>query len=185
TTVSITGNTNGLATADPVTGLVSFTHDGSETAVASFTYTVQDDLLGTSNEATASLAVTPVNDPPVANNDDLTATPVAEGGTLNNLDVLINDTDIDGTIDPATVIITGNTNGVATANADGTVNFTHDSSDTTVASFTYTVNDDLGATSNEATASLAVTPVNDPPIANNDNFIATEGGTLNNLDVLI
>ncbi|MCP4986057.1 MAG: tandem-95 repeat protein, partial [Colwellia sp.] len=182
--VIITGTTNGVTTAN-ADGTVNFTHDGSETTVASFTYTVNDDLGGTSNEATASLAVTPVNDLPVANNDDLTATPVAEGGTLNNLDVLINDTDIDGTIDPATVIITGNTNGVATANADGTVNFTHDGSETTVSSFTYTVNDDLGATSNEATASLAVTPVNDPPVANNDDFIATpvtEGGTLNNLD---
>ena len=102
------GNTNGVATANPVTGTVDFTHDGSDTTVASFTYTVNDDLGVPSNEATASLAVTPVNDPPVANTDDFTATPVTEGGTLTNLDVLSNDTD-DGSLDVTSVIITGAT----------------------------------------------------------------------------
>ena len=107
--------------------------------------------------------MTAVNDPPVANNDDFTSTPVAEGGTLTNLNVLANDTDLDGTLNVTSVLITGNTNGVATANGDGTVDFTHDGSETTLASFTYTVNDDLGATSNVATVSLTVTAVNDPP----------------------
>jgi hypothetical protein len=77
---------------------------------------------------------------------------VAEGGTLSNLNVLANDGDIDGTLDPASVTITGATNGTTTTNPDGTVNFTHDGSETTTASFTYTVDDDLGATSNVATA---------------------------------
>ena len=118
----------------------------------------------------------------MANTDDFTATPVAEGGTLTNLDVLSNDTD-DGSLDVTSVIITGNTNGVATANpVTGTVDFTHDGSDTTVASFTYTVNDDLGVPSNEATASLAVTPVNDPPVAQDD-AVSTLKDTAVSIDV--
>jgi VCBS repeat-containing protein len=185
-TVTITGATNGVATVNP-NGTVNFTHDGSETSTASFTYTVDDDGGATSNVATASLAVSPVNDPPVANDDDFTSTLVAEGGTLTNLNVLANDTDVDGTLDVTTVTITGATNGVATANADGTVNFTHDGSATTTASFTYTVDDDGGATSNAATASLAVGEVNDPPVANDDDLTGNpvdEGGTLTNLNVL-
>ena len=91
--------------------------------------------------ATVSLAVTPVNDDPVANNDDFTSTPVNEGDTIAGLNVLANDTD-DGTLDVTTVTITGQTNGTATANpVTGLVDFTHDGSETTVASFTYTVND--------------------------------------------
>jgi hypothetical protein len=104
------------------------------------------------------------NDPPVANDDDFTGNPVDEGGTLTNLNVLANDTDSDGSLDAKTVTITGATNGVATVNPNGTVNFTHDGSETSTASFTYTVDDDGGATSNVATASLAVSPVNDPPV---------------------
>ena len=97
------------------------------------------------------------NNAPVAVDDDFTATPVVEGGTLTNLDVLANDSDADGTLDVTSVTITGSSNGTATANPDGTVDFTHDGSQTTTASFTYIVNDNLGATSNEATASLVVT----------------------------
>jgi hypothetical protein len=155
TSVTIVGSSNGTATANP-DGTVNFTHDGSETSSASFAYTVDDDLGATSNVATASLSVTPVNDPPVAVNDDFTGTPVLFGGTLSNLNVLSNDSDADGTLDESSVTIVGATNGTATVNPDGTVNFTHDGSPGSTASFTYTVNDDSGATSNVATASLAV-----------------------------
>src|SRR3989454_493837 len=83
-------------------GSFSYSHDGGETASDSFTYKTCDN--GTTNgspdakcsgTATVSITVTPVNDPPVANNDSAT---VAEGGTVTVLDstaasVLANDTD--------------------------------------------------------------------------------------------
>lgn len=99
------------------------------------------------------------NDPPVADNDTGT---VDEGGSVN-IDVADNDTDVDGTIDRTSiVIISGVTNGNTVVNTDGTVDYTHDSSDTTSDSFTYTIKDDLGATSNIATVNITVNPSNDP-----------------------
>ena len=51
--------------------------------------------------------------------------------------------------------------------------------DTSDDSFTYTVDDNLGATSNVATVTIAV---NDPPVANDDSATVAEGGTVSVLD---
>ena len=45
-------------------------------------------------------------------------------------------------------------NGTAKLNADGTVTFTHDGSETTTGSFKYTIEDADGATSNKATVTI-------------------------------
>ena len=98
-------------------------------------------------------AVQFANIPPVANNDPATTgenTPV-------DINVIANDTDSDGTIDPATVAITGNpTNGSAVAHTDGTVTYTPDNGFDGTDTFTYTVNDNQGATSNQATVTVTV-----------------------------
>jgi hypothetical protein len=128
-------------------------HDGGQTTSDAFDYQVLDGQGGAAT-ATVNITVTPVNDPPLAVDDDLGS--VAEGSSVTGLAVLANDSDPDGSLDVTSVTIVGSTNGTATANPDGTVNFTHNGSPGTTASFTYTVNDDLGAPSNVATASLAV-----------------------------
>ena len=75
--------------------------------------------------------------------------------------VTANDGDPDGTIDPATVVITTGTTtqrgGTVVGNGDGTVTYTAPNpgfagTDT----FQYTVDDDDGATSNVATVSVNV-----------------------------
>ena len=65
-------------------------------------------------------------------------------------------------------------------NADGTVDYTHDGSETVADSFTYTIDDLSGATSNTVTVNLTVTPVNDTPIGSVtiDNMTPAEGDTL-------
>ena len=72
-------------------------------------------------------------------------------------------------------------------NDDGTVNYAHDGSETTSDSFTYTIDDDDGEPSIEATVSLTITPVNDAPIADNGTLTIDEdigsGGTLSASDV--
>ena len=83
--------------------------------------------------------------------------------------MLANDTDVDGTINVASVaIVAPPAHGTATANVDGTVSYTHDGSETNNDSFTYTVADDLGAPSSSATVTIIVVPVNDAPVASND-----------------
>ena len=64
-------------------------------------------------------------------------------------------------------------------NADGTVDYTHDGSETVADSFTYTIDDLSGATSNTVTVNLTITPVNDAPVAVADSFTVNEGSTTN------
>ena len=98
-------------------------------------------------------AVQVANIPPVANNDTATTN---ENAPVD-INVIANDTDSDGTIDPATVVITGNpANGAAAANANGTVTYTPDNGFDGTDTFTYTVNDNGGATSNQATVTVTV-----------------------------
>ena len=111
---------------------------------------------------------------PVAVNDAATTnedTPVT-------VTVPTNDTDVDGTINVASVdldpttagIQTTNTtaNGTFTVNASGVVTFTPNLNFNGTATVTYTVNDNGGLTSNTATITITVTAVNDAPVANND-----------------
>ncbi len=152
-------------------GTVTYTPGADYNGSDTFTYTVQDNSGATSNEATVSIGVDPVNDAPVAADDSGTTpedTPVT-------VDLTANDTDLDGTIDPATVsIISGPASGTLTNNGDGTVTYTpganYNGSDT----FTYTVQDNSGATSNEATVSIGVDPVNDAPVAADDSGTTPE-----------
>ena len=67
-----------------------------------------------------------------------------------------------------------------TLNADGTFSYTHDGSETTSDSFTYT-GQRRHADGNTVTVSITVTPVNDAPVAVADSATVTEGGTVTEL----
>ncbi|MGB5619485.1 MAG: tandem-95 repeat protein, partial [Desulfobacterales bacterium] len=118
-----------------------------------------------------------VNDAPVAMVDSFT---VNEGSTTN-LNLAANDSDADDGLDLTSIaIVSGPANGALVVNADGTVDYTHDGSETVADSFTYTINDLSGATSNTVTVNLTVTPVNDTPTGSVtiDNMAPAEGDTL-------
>ena len=95
------------------------------------------------------------NQAPVAEDD--TGTVVSESEVL--LTVLSNDDDPDGELAVNSVqIVTNGAHGVAVANSDGTVTYTHDVGDTAQSdTFTYRVSDDQGAQSNLATVTLSIT----------------------------
>ena len=104
----------------------------------------------------------PVNVPPVAN-DDTGATPF---NTPVDINVVANDTDADGNLDLASVAIVGNpTNGTAVPNGSGAVTYTPTTNFSGTDSFSYTVNDNQGATSNSATVAITVQPPPPPPAA--------------------
>ena len=94
------------------------------------------------------------NAAPVASNDS--------GSTVKNIktviDVLANDTDSDGTLDPATVtIVDGPAHGTVTINtATGKITYTPTTDYVGADSFTYTVKDDDGTISNQATVNIDV-----------------------------
>jgi hypothetical protein len=152
---------------------LTFTPVANYNGPASITYTVNDNGGATTNVATVSITVTPVNDAPVAVNN--TATTAED--TPVSVNIVTNDTDIDGTINAASVDLDPTTAGQQTtlttaqgtwSVTNGNLTFTPVANYNGPASITYTVNDNSGATSNVATVSITVTPVNDAPIANND-----------------
>src|SRR3989454_1098461 len=143
-----------------------------------------------SGTATVSITVTRVNDAPGANND---SGAVAEGDTVTVLDstaasVLANDTDAEANTLTATKL-SDPAHGSVNLNADGTFSYSHDGGETASDSFTYKTCDN-GTTngspdakcSGTVTVSITVTPVNDPPVANNDSATVAEGGTVTVLD---
>ena len=160
-TLSVTGvggAVNGTVELSEDESEVTYAHDGSETTSGSFTYTVSD---GT---ATATgmvvVTVTPANDGPVVVDDTAT---VAEGGGVDVAvtTLLANDSDPEG----STLSVTGvggAVNGTVLLSEDESeVTYTHDGSETTSGSFTYTVSD--GTATATGTVAVTVTPVNDPP----------------------
>ena len=174
TAVQVSAPSHGTLTYN-ADGSLSYTHDGSETTSDSFTYKANDGLLD-SNIATVSISVTAVDDAPVAVDDAYT---VDEGATLDvaaALGVLSNDTDAE--MSPLTAVqVSAPSHGTLTLNADGSLSYTHDGSETTSDSFTYKAND--GASdSNVAAVSISVTPVNDAPVATGDTYTVDEGATL-------
>jgi Ca2+-binding RTX toxin-like protein len=99
------------------------------------------------------ISVTPVNNPPIAD-DDSTTTEEETSVTINILD---GDSDPDGSIDPTTVAIADNpTNGTVIVNPDGTVDYTPDTDFSGSDSFTYTVQDNEGTSSNEARVMVTI-----------------------------
>lgn len=148
-------------------------------APAAFGWTVRDDG-GTANGGADTLAesltisVTPVNDAPVAVDDDYT---IAEDTALVIVaaNLALNDTDVDG--DALTVTgVGGAVNGTVSLVA-GTITFTPSVDYHGPASFTYTVSDGNGGSAT-GTVNVAVTPVNDAPAAMPDAYSVAEDGTL-------
>jgi len=139
-------------------GTVTYTPANGYSGSDAFSYEICDtDLLC----ATAAVSVTVTtggggNSPPTAV-DDAAST---SKNTAVTFSVTANDVDPDGTIDVTTVTLTSggitSKGGTVVANGDGTVTYTPKRNFRGDDSFTYTVKDDLGATSNVATVTVTV-----------------------------
>jgi len=165
---------------DPLTGLVEYLHGGGVNVSDTFTYTVEDNDGATSNIATVNLDILP-NAPPTANNDAATVK-IAESVAIN---VPKNDTDSDGALDLASIVIVSDpVNGTITNinPVTGRVTYLQDGAVAPSDSFTYTINDLDGATSNVATVLVTIVP-NEPPTANDDAAFVSFNGT-SEIDVL-
>ncbi|MEJ8856069.1 Ig-like domain-containing protein [Variovorax robiniae] len=146
----------------------------------SFDYVVADPS-GATATATARVGVKPVNDPPVAVDDNFT-TPQ---GTAVPLDLIGNDTDVDrgdklrlasinGTpITPGTAQAIPVPNGTVNVAADGTLSFMPTPGFSGPVTFDYVVSDDVNAT-DTGTVHIDVTATNHPPVAVDDSFVVDE-----------
>jgi len=137
-------------------------------------YTIAD-AAGATASSTLIVDVTPVNDPPEAVADRLTA----YENTQVDLDVLANDTDVDG--DTLTIVTVTDVTGGAATTDGSTVTFVPHPRYIGPAGFAYTVTD--GTTTATANADVTIVDVTATPLVENDTATVNEG-QLASVDVL-
>jgi hypothetical protein len=129
---------------------------------------------------TALVVITVPNTAPIANRNDVSTT----HNTLIAIDVLANDTDSDGSLDPASVILTQNpVHGTFTINTtNGNINYTPAVGFTGRDTLIYRVFDS-GSPAQSDTALVVITVPNSVPLANRDD-VSIPHNTLIAIDVL-
>ena len=159
TVTVVSAAANGTTLVNTTSGAITYTPNIGFAGLDSFTYTVRDNLGAVSNVALVRVNVQFVNTPPVAVNDGPFRTPI---GTAIQINVLANDTDVDGILIPSTVTIVPGTTApagsatIVVSTATGIVAFVPAAGFTGVVTFRYTVADNLGAVSNQATVTVTV-----------------------------
>lgn len=170
--VIVTPPAHGTLNINPGTGKVTYTPNPDYFGNDSFEYKVKDSGGALSNTATVSITVNPVNDPPTAAPDVATT----QEDVPKVISVLANDTDIDNAINTGSVTVVSNPShgSVVPGPTPGTFTYTPDPDYYGNDSFSYTVKDVSGAVSLPVVVSITVTPVNDKPVAANDEVITDE-----------
>lgn len=170
------------AVSDPVAGNVEILEDGTiqftptddflVTKTGGFTYTVDD---GQGGSDSAIVTLTYENSPPTAQDDQLNI--ATDAPTLITVESLLaNDSDLDDdaiTLTEVTQPIHGTVELVDAAH----IQFTPDDEfiNSKAGEFTYTITDTAG---NQATATVTLTAINQPPTANDDEFTVTENAPI-------
>jgi len=171
--------------AGPASGLLALNSDGGFTytpdanfnGADSFTYTANDGTVA-SDITKVSLTVTAVNDPPVANPQSVTTNEDVNTG------ITLTGSDVDE--DPLFFsVVTQPTNGILVGDAPE-LEYQPAANANGADSFTFRVSDGK-ATSDPATVSITVNPVNDAPVATNGSLTTVQdtpaNGTLQASDV--
>ena len=144
-------------------GTITYQHTGSIAITDTLTYTVKNTEGLISNEATVTITITQTeldNLPPVVVED----TAIVQAGEVVTIDVLVNDSDSDGELDKSTLLIVNSpSTGTIEIDAEGIITYSHDGTASTTDSFSYTVADNLGDVSSEATVTVSITQ--DPDVA--------------------
>ena len=133
------------------TGVIQYTPGGGFRGIDSFRYTVRDTAGNVSNEA---LVTVTVNNPPVANPD----TAITFKNQSIDINVLANDSDLDGSVNPASVqiVLTPSPSGTATVLANGSIRFVPATNFSGTVTLSYVVSDDIGTVSNVANVDIRV-----------------------------
>ena len=179
--------TEGVWTLDTATGVVTFDPTNNYFGTATLLYSLCDPS-GACDTATITFVVSSVNDAPVANNDSI----ATNYDTNVTIPVAGNDTDIDGTINVATIDLDPLTAGIQTtftiagqgtftANSDGTVTFDPIAGFVgTTTPLNYVIQDNQGGISNTATITVTVGPCGSDPLSDCDN-----DGLINSQELLL
>ena len=156
--------------AEGVEGQCLYTPPANYYGSDSFTYYANDGQLNSEDPATVTITINSINDAGPVTVDDAYA--VDEDGSLS-IDaasgVLANDTDVDN--DPLTAILvddSGPSNGTLTFNSDGSFTYEPAPNFNGQDSFSYRANDGFVDSDPPATVTITVNPVNDSPVAADD-----------------
>ncbi len=173
----ISAPANGSLSIDNLTGIVTYTPDPDFNGNDSFQYTISDDLGATSNVATVSIDIISVNDAPIIT--DLNFSIDEDQNIVGTL--LDNVSDPDGNnLSVNTTPVSGPSNGTLVINPDGTFDYTPDPDFNGSDSFVYEVCDDgVPPECVQATVTIDVNSINDPPLAGNDVITTDEDTPVN------
>jgi hypothetical protein len=167
---------HGTATPMP-DGTVRYTPNAGYRGAESFTYRVRDSLGLFSNAATVQLRI---NSAPNTTPDSL----VVKQTITTVLNVLRNDSDPDGSLDPATlVIVSGSDMADVVVQADGTIRFTPREGFLGTTQFRYVISDNDGRPSvpTDVTVLVVVSIYQNP----RNRFDVDDDGSVSPLDVLV
>ena len=147
------------------TGSLVYTSDAGFTGKDSFTFKANDGTVD-SNTATVTLAVNQVIDPPVADDQSVTA------NTADPTEITLTAKDPDGNALTYAIVSQPKSGTITDLNEDtGSLVYTSDAGFTGKDSFTFKANDGT-VDSNTATVTLAVNQVIDPPVADDQSVTA-------------
>jgi len=152
----VTNPANGTVSVNATNGIITYMPANGFLGTNIFAYTVRDNEGALSDPGLVTVTVTAsvltTNAPPIASADFGATT----NGNPVTIDVLANDSAPDGILDPATVTLTWNpTNGTASVDSfTGAITYTPNLGTTNRDTFRYTVRDDLGTVSLEATVTI-------------------------------
>ncbi|MFV8361651.1 Ig-like domain-containing protein, partial [Flavobacterium sp. LS1P3] len=186
---SILTNAQGVWTLNPATGEVTFDPANNFNGTATLTYELCDPS-ALCDTALITFVVSPVNDAPIANDDNESANPLSEDDINGIVNLLTNDTDVEGNpsgplngvgqfsvdLDTATAGVQDsftNAQGVWTLDINtGDLVFDPATNFNGTATLTYNLCDPAGLC-DTALITFVVTAVNDAPVANDDDQSAT------------
>ena len=167
-TAEILGNGDSFTQTELTQEQIVYVHNGTETTSDSFDFDLDNQEL----LLNFAITIVPVNDPPIATADSVSA---AEDSQAFTVDVLANDIDVDGP-EPLSIIEIGavpTSSGVLSiAQGAQSLSFQPAVDFNGTVNTSYTVSD--GAATATAALNITITPVNDAPVASPDAYQTDE-----------
>lgn len=179
----ITAPSNGILVLNS-NGTYSYTPNLNYNGTDSFTYQVCDNgSPSLCSTALVTITINAINDAPQTVTDVFT---VAEDAVLNGSNLLTNDTDPEANVLViTTVAVTNPLHGSVTINANGTFVYTPAANYNGPDSFVYqTCDAGIPVACATGVVNITVTPINDAPVAQDDNASTLENVTLNGSGLL-
>jgi RHS repeat-associated protein len=171
--ILVTQTTDGTLTG--VDANLSYAPDLNYNGIDTFTFKVNNGFLD-STIATIRIEVTPVNDAPVAIDDNVST----DEDIQLVIESLLNDSDVDSDLNKSSLaVLSLPQNGDVSINPlTGTFVYSPHANYHGVDSFTYSIKDVEGLVSNEATVDIVIKSVNDRPLAQEQNLTLAEDSNI-------